>query len=327
MVFLHEGLGSLAMWKDFPQRCATAWAAAAWCIRAPAMASTPRAADEAWGLDFMHRQAHEVLPALLARWASTAAPPWLFGHSDGGSIALLYAAQFPSRWPAPWCWRRTSWSKTCQWPASNRPAWPTRPPTCAAPGAPPRRPRFGLLRLERHLAAPALQQWSIEAELAPSAARCWPSRAWTMSTARWSRSGHRPPPCPAHRLLELPACGHSPTATSPRLWSPPARASWPVFLPHRRHDMNAPFLAPPSAWLPRCWPPLPPCWPRPSRQAQGRPDAAGHRHLRRAGHGHRERLQALRGGAGRQARAAARSSSSRSTTRATRPRPPTTSTS
>jgi pimeloyl-ACP methyl ester carboxylesterase len=42
----------------------------------------------------MHRQAEEVLPALLA--ALEVPPlPWLFGHSDGASIALLYAAAFP----------------------------------------------------------------------------------------------------------------------------------------------------------------------------------------------------------------------------------------
>jgi pimeloyl-ACP methyl ester carboxylesterase len=41
----------------------------------------------------MHRQAHEVLPALL-QVLHVETPPWLFGHSDGGSIALLYAARF-----------------------------------------------------------------------------------------------------------------------------------------------------------------------------------------------------------------------------------------
>ena len=45
----------------------------------------------------MHRQAHEVLPALLAALDIDTAhdKPWLFGHSDGGSITLLYAARFP----------------------------------------------------------------------------------------------------------------------------------------------------------------------------------------------------------------------------------------
>ncbi|MEO7151822.1 MAG: alpha/beta hydrolase, partial [Burkholderiaceae bacterium] len=54
-------------------------------------------ADESWGPDFMHRQADDVLPALLAALGVDAAttPPWLVGHSDGGSIALLYAAHRP----------------------------------------------------------------------------------------------------------------------------------------------------------------------------------------------------------------------------------------
>jgi len=53
--------------------------------------STPRDADEHWQPNFMHVQAHEVLPALL-KALDVRKAPWLFGHSDGGSIALLYAA-------------------------------------------------------------------------------------------------------------------------------------------------------------------------------------------------------------------------------------------
>ena len=121
--------------------------------------STPRAAEEAWDLDFMHRQAHEVLPALLAALDIDASPrkPWLFGHSDGGSIALLYAARVPAA-------RRrrhrlaphilvedlsvASIAKARDGLRDHRPA--------PAPGALPRRPRLGLLGLERHLAAPAV---------------------------------------------------------------------------------------------------------------------------------------------------------------------------
>jgi pimeloyl-ACP methyl ester carboxylesterase len=43
----------------------------------------------------MHRQAFEVLPALL-RTLGVDEAPWLFGHSDGGSIALLYASRHPT---------------------------------------------------------------------------------------------------------------------------------------------------------------------------------------------------------------------------------------
>jgi pimeloyl-ACP methyl ester carboxylesterase len=95
IVFLHEGLGSVALWRDFPARlCAAVGARGLVWSRPGYGRSTPRAADERWAPDFMHRQAHEVLPALLQALAITR-PPWLFGHSDGGSIALLHAARFP----------------------------------------------------------------------------------------------------------------------------------------------------------------------------------------------------------------------------------------
>jgi len=95
MVFLHEGLGSVAMWRDFPQRlCAAAGVRGLVYSRPGYGRSTPRRPEEHWGTDFMHRQAREVLPALLE--ALDVKQPWLFGHSDGGSIALLHAAAFPA---------------------------------------------------------------------------------------------------------------------------------------------------------------------------------------------------------------------------------------
>ena len=98
VVFLHEGLGSISMWRDFPDRLCAAVGARGLVYSRPGYGrSTPRAAADAWDTDFMHRQAHEVLPALLERLGIDAPRerPWLFGHSDGGSIALLYAARFP----------------------------------------------------------------------------------------------------------------------------------------------------------------------------------------------------------------------------------------
>jgi pimeloyl-ACP methyl ester carboxylesterase len=100
LVFLHEGLGSLSMWKDFPQQlCQSAGVRGLVYSRPGYGRSTPRPHDERWGLDFMHVQAREVLPALLAALGvdTLAAPPWLLGHSDGGSIALIHAASFPDR--------------------------------------------------------------------------------------------------------------------------------------------------------------------------------------------------------------------------------------
>ena len=100
IVFLHEGLGSLSLWKDFPQQlCAAAGCRGLVYSRPGYGHSTPRSAEEAWGVDFLHRQAHEVLPALLATLGieGRTQAPWLFGHSDGASIALLYAAAYPAR--------------------------------------------------------------------------------------------------------------------------------------------------------------------------------------------------------------------------------------
>ena len=100
VVFLHEGLGSLAMWKDFPRVLCDAAKLRGLVYSRPAYGrSTPRAAGEHWDVDYLHRQAHEVLPAFFAAIAHDTVrdPPWLLGHSDGGSIALLHAARFPSR--------------------------------------------------------------------------------------------------------------------------------------------------------------------------------------------------------------------------------------
>lgn len=97
VVFLHEGLGSIAMWKDFPEKLCEAGGFRGLVFSRPAYGrSTPRDADEVWDVDFMHRQAHEVLPAFFEA-LGIEEEPWLFGHSDGGSISLLYAARFPDR--------------------------------------------------------------------------------------------------------------------------------------------------------------------------------------------------------------------------------------
>ena len=95
LVFLHEGLGSLAMWKDFPARLCAALAMRGLVYSRPGYGkSTPRRSDERWPVAFMHTQAEDVLPALL-RALGVRARPLFFGHSDGASIALLHAAAFP----------------------------------------------------------------------------------------------------------------------------------------------------------------------------------------------------------------------------------------
>jgi pimeloyl-ACP methyl ester carboxylesterase len=96
VVFLHEGLGSVALWKDFPANfCGANGFTGLVFSRYGYGRSTPRPPDERWPLAFMHEQASEALPAFFSRLGIRR--PWLFGHSDGASIALLYAARFPDK--------------------------------------------------------------------------------------------------------------------------------------------------------------------------------------------------------------------------------------
>ena len=100
LVFLHEGLGSVAMWRDWPQQLCDAGGFRGLVYSRPGYGrSSPRLAAEKWPVDFMHAQAREVLPAFLQAVGVDAAtdPPWLVGHSDGASIALIHAAAFPER--------------------------------------------------------------------------------------------------------------------------------------------------------------------------------------------------------------------------------------
>jgi pimeloyl-ACP methyl ester carboxylesterase len=97
VVFLHEGLGSVAMWRDWPARlCDAAGYRGLVYSRYGYGRSTPRPRDEHWTPAFMHDEA-AALGDLLAAVGVDAArdPPWLLGHSDGGSIALIHAAQEP----------------------------------------------------------------------------------------------------------------------------------------------------------------------------------------------------------------------------------------
>lgn len=89
IVFLHEGLGSISMWRDFPQRVADATGCEAIVYsRYGYGRSTPRR-GEARTPRYMHDEALVALPALLD--ALDLDRPFLFGHSDGGSISLINA--------------------------------------------------------------------------------------------------------------------------------------------------------------------------------------------------------------------------------------------
>jgi pimeloyl-ACP methyl ester carboxylesterase len=89
LVFLHEGLGSVALWRDFPRKVARR-------LNAPALVYSRFGYGASDGLraqrtpQFMHEEALEVLPALLDHLRVER--PVFIGHSDGASIALIHAA-------------------------------------------------------------------------------------------------------------------------------------------------------------------------------------------------------------------------------------------
>lgn len=88
IVLLHEGLGSLGLWRDFPGRlaAATGWGVSAYS-RAGHGWSDP--ADLPRPLDYMTHEAMAVLPAVLD--ATGFRRGILMGHSDGATIAAIHA--------------------------------------------------------------------------------------------------------------------------------------------------------------------------------------------------------------------------------------------
>jgi pimeloyl-ACP methyl ester carboxylesterase len=88
LVFLHEGLGCLALWRDFPRQLAAASGCRALVYsRAGYGGSDPCPLPRP--LTFMHREGLEVLPRILT--AGDIEDAVLVGHSDGASIALIGA--------------------------------------------------------------------------------------------------------------------------------------------------------------------------------------------------------------------------------------------
>jgi len=88
IVMLHEGLGSAGLWGDFPDRLAAATGAGVFVYsRAGYGASTPVKLPRP--LDYMHTEALDILPKLLD--ATGFRRGLLVGHSDGASIAAIYA--------------------------------------------------------------------------------------------------------------------------------------------------------------------------------------------------------------------------------------------
>ena len=98
IVFLHEGLGCVSLWTqrglDWPLAVcgATGRAGVVYSRRGYGQSAATSPGRHVLPPDYMHQEARQVLPALLAQLKLQ--HPVLVGHSDGASIALLYASQF-----------------------------------------------------------------------------------------------------------------------------------------------------------------------------------------------------------------------------------------
>jgi len=92
LVFLHEGLGSIEQWGTIPQRLSNT-------LNCPALVydrlgyGTSAPSTRPWTANYLHHEACDILPHVL-RYVGID-KSILIGHSDGGSIALLYASSYP----------------------------------------------------------------------------------------------------------------------------------------------------------------------------------------------------------------------------------------
>jgi pimeloyl-ACP methyl ester carboxylesterase len=219
IVFLHEGLGSLSMWRDFPARLCDAVGARGLVWSRPGYGkSTPRDPGESWDLDFMHRQAHEVMPAFFAAIGldTSRDKPWLFGHSDGGSIALLHAAKFADRVAgavvlAPHILVEDRSVASIE---QARHAYETTDlkQRLAKYHDDPDSAFWGWNRIWLH---PPFRQWAIEDEIASIACPLLAVQGVDDEYGTLEQIRGIARRVPQTQLLELPACGHSPHKDQP----------------------------------------------------------------------------------------------------------------
>jgi pimeloyl-ACP methyl ester carboxylesterase len=89
MVFLHEGLGSIRQWRDFPARLVAATGCRGLLYDRYGYGDSEILAEPRRSVRFMHDEALLSLPEMLRKLQIE--EPILIGHSDGASIALIHA--------------------------------------------------------------------------------------------------------------------------------------------------------------------------------------------------------------------------------------------
>lgn len=95
IIFLHEGLGSIGLWKKFPHEvCALTKSKGIVYDRSGYGNSSGDLANRK--ADYLHLAANELYEAFFEN-KTYDLPVYLYGHSDGGSIALIFAALYPDK--------------------------------------------------------------------------------------------------------------------------------------------------------------------------------------------------------------------------------------
>ena len=213
LVLLHEGLGCVALWRDVPERlaAATGWGVFAYS-RFGYGHSDPTPLPRP--MTYMHDEAPRCCRGCCD--AAGIADAVLIGHSDGGSIAAIYAGATrrrtgdraaSSRSP------RISSSRTSTSPASADPRTSMRPATCAQ-----RLARYHPMWTSRS-AAGTTPGWTRASAASTSPASCPPSRcrSWRLQgaddpygTDGATRSVCAPRPAPRSGRELIPGARHSP---------------------------------------------------------------------------------------------------------------------
>jgi pimeloyl-ACP methyl ester carboxylesterase len=94
IVMLHEGLGSIALWRDFPHALAERTGCGVLAYSRYGHGNSDKQIEKR-PTTFMRHEGEVVLPELLDKFGI--ARPIVLGHSDGGSIALIFAGRYAER--------------------------------------------------------------------------------------------------------------------------------------------------------------------------------------------------------------------------------------
>ena len=95
IVFLHEGLGCMKLWRDFPLELCRMTGCRGLMYDRYGYGESDKIGEPREN-DFLYQEAAVVLPELLSK-LGISEPVMLFGHSDGGTISLIFAALYPEK--------------------------------------------------------------------------------------------------------------------------------------------------------------------------------------------------------------------------------------